>query len=170
MKARTQTLIYLGLLFLIVGTVVVMMITGVPNKIVTDQVAIEPRPMDLSNAGVMTVQVKLYNKKVMISDQIDNTTVVLEGIFVPFKTWVEEPGPHTTPGFYAQFDGQSMVPYIIHKILHMNLMGPYPKNPIQVPLMISGLLLEEYGSTPWEGTGYAKVYPSTMPPPPPPPL
>jgi len=175
MKPRTQTLIYLGLLFLLVGTTVVVILGGSKDKIVTDQVLIEPRPIDLHNSGVVTVHVKLSIKKgqelTPINDQIDPDTVVLEGGLTPFNTWYTVPGPHTQPEFVAQFYEGPVANYIISKINHMGITRPHSWNPFKVPLTISGLLYEEYGGTPWEGTGEAKVYfvPSESPPPPPPP-
>jgi len=167
MKARTQTLIYLSLLFLLFGTTVAI-ILGVkpPSIIIADQVWIEPRPIAYPNTDTVTVTVKISTKikgqMVPIVDQIDPATVRLEGWLAPVGDPWYTMNP---PEFVAQFDGYYVGLIIQNKIGHMGLTRPHAWNPARVPLDISGKLYEEDGGTPWEGTGYARVY--NLPPPPP---
>lgn len=159
MKPKKLTLISLTLLAtLLIGTVFVLSIHG--NTLIADQVKIMPKPLDLENPDSVTVQVKVFRDGVSVVDQINASTVRLEGYMTTINNWTTK----APPNFYAQFDGTAVANCIISKISHMGITRPHPKNPVRIPLKITGKL---YDGTPWEGTGEAKVYVPDIPPPPP---
>ena len=159
MKPKKLTLISLTLLAsLLIGTVLVLSIRG--TTLIAEQVKIMPKPLDLENSDTVTVQVKLTRDEVSVVDQINASTVLLEGYIPSINNWTTT----TPPNFMAQFDGTTVAQCVISKIIHMGIARPHPWNPVKIPLKITGNL---YDGTPWEGTGEAKVYVPEIPPPPP---
>lgn len=159
LKLKKLTIIFLALLALALGGVLVLSFGSTP--LIAEQVKFEPKPFDLGNPDGVTAHVKLSVDDVPIVDQINASTVRLEGI-VPFATWVTTSPPIE---FIAQFDGETVAQHVMTKIGHMGL-PPQQWVPIKVDLTITGKLDD---GTPWEGTGEIKVYVPDDPPPPPPP-
>lgn len=162
MKLKKLTLISLTLLALILGGALISGFGSTP--LIAEQVKIEPKPFDLDNPDGVMVSVKLSVDDVPVVDQINASTVLLEGFIAPTATGFSP----VSNEFVAQFDGEAVADWLSIKISHMGLETPRPWVPIKVPLKITGLL---YDGTPWEGTGEIKVYldgPKPPPEPPPP--
>ncbi len=149
MKPKKLTLISLTLLALILGGALILSFGSTP--LIAEQVKIEPKPFDFDNPDGVTVSVKLSVDDVPVVDQINESTVLLEGFIAPTDTWLAP----ISNEFVAQFDGETVADWLGIKISHMGLETPRPWVPIKVPLKITGLL---YDGTPWEGTGEIKVY------------
>lgn len=161
MKPAKLTLISLTLLTLTLGGALIIRFGS--STLIAEQVKIEPKPFDLENSDSLTVSVKLSVDDVPVVDQINASTVLLEGFMTPTATWLT----NISKEFVAQFDGDTVRNWVISKITHMGITTPQPWVPIKIPLKITGKL---YNGTPWEGTGEVKVYiPDTSSPPNPPP-
>jgi len=160
MKTGKLTLIYLAMLVLLIG--VILASPGAStNTLIAEVPIIEPRPYDLGNPDELRVHVKLNISGESIVNQINASTVLLEG-FPPISTWLSKQSE-----FIAEFDRHCAVAMIWGKIYHLGITVPKPWVPFKVPLTITGLLKDEYGGTAWAGTGEAKVlFPESSPPPP----
>jgi len=172
MKPRKLTLISLTLLTLLVfGTIVLIISTG-QEPLIADQVKLTPKTIDMQNTADLQVAVKLIVGEepdtVSVVDQIDNTTVQLEGMAAPINTWVTYDKKGKPDTFVAVFDGGAVKGVIWHIIGHMGLSRPNPDAPLTVRLHITGELND---GTPWEGSALAVVWnwAGGDPPPPPPP-
>jgi hypothetical protein len=121
---------------------------------------IEPKPLDIYNPDSVTFIIKVVDENnVTVTDQIDLNSIVVEGWIQPESGSYHKPPPE----FRAIFDGTFIVQAIWTKIDHMGITPPHPKNPVRVPLTISGAL---YDGRTWVGTGEAKVYITGATPPP----
>ena len=172
MKARTKTLFSLTLLtLLVVGTVVLLSSTG-QEPIIAEQTKFTPKHIDMQNTGILDVGVKLTVGEepdtVSVVEEVDPSTVLLEGAVAPINTWIEYDKVGKPKRFHAEFDGNAVKGLIWHLIGHMGLTMPKPWNPIPIQLTVTGQL---YDGTPWEGTGTVLIenWASGGPPPPPPP-
>jgi len=162
MKTNKTTLIYLTLLVSLIGAFLAS-----PSASATLQASvpiIEPKTLDLDNPDTVIVHVKLNDTSGnSIVNQINASTVLLENAIPPTNTYISKQSE-----FIAEFDGYTVAAHISARISHMGITAPKPWVPINIPLKITGLLKNEYGSTPWEGTGKIKVYIVGSSPPPPP--
>ena len=168
MKPRKLTMLSVTLLtILLIGATATFLMPA--RAIETEQVKFEPKPFDLYNGGPVIAHIKLSIDDVPVVDQINPDTVMLENMLAPVSTWVTEPGnpPGAQPELLAEFNGEAVAQMLISKITHMAITTPKPWVPRKIWVRITGLL---FNGTPWEGTGYLKVYiHNPLPPPPPPP-
>ena len=137
-------------------------------KTIKAGVNIEPHRVDLGSQIPPEIIAIIWLKGPYKVDQIDPTTILMEGYLPPL--WAEvrlvEDGSYR---FFAGFYGPSVETILWSKISHMGITTPNPNAPAKIELDITGNLLPEYDGTPFEGTGgYLKVIiPLTNPPPPP---
>jgi len=159
---HTRTLLVLSVLGLLIGSFVYASLSQ--STLLAEQVKIEPKPFDLENPDGVSVYVKLTKDGVPVVEEIDPSTVLLEGFMTPISTSVTR----RPPEFIAVFDGTMVALWVKVLISHMGITTPLPWVPVKITLRISGLL---YDGTTWEGYGEIKVYvpDSSSPPPPPPP-
>lgn len=172
MKPRKLTLISLTLLALLVfGTVVLIISTG-QEPLECDQVKLTPKTIDMTNTPSLEVELKLTIGEepdvVTIVDEINASTVQLEGMAAPTDTWVTLDKKGDPDTFVAEFAGSAVKGVIWHLIGHMGLSKPNPDSPLTIRLHIAGELND---GTPWTGSALAVVWNwfTTDPPPPPPP-
>jgi len=156
MKTYKMLIISMVISGLLLGGVFIL--TASADTLIAEQVKITPKPFDLENGDDVLVQVKLARDDSPIVDQIDPSTVLLEGYITPMSTWTTG----TPPNFMAEFDGATVTACVISKIIHMGITRPRPWVPVKIDLEIRGYL---YDGTPWEGTGEIKVYVPDDPPP-----
>jgi len=161
MKTSKLIPIYLVMLVLLIG--VFLASPGAStNTLTADVPLIEPKPLDLDNPDTVKVHVKLVDASGnTIVDQINASTVLLEGSLTPDNTYMSK-----LSEFIAEFDGGSVRDLIWTKISHLGITAPKPWVPVKIPLTITGQLKNEYGGTAWAGTGDAKVFIPENPPPP----
>jgi len=162
MKSTKLTLLHLTLLILLIGGATFFINYGAGTTLIAEQVKIEPKPLDLNNMPPVDFHVKLKIDDTPVVDQINGSTVLVEGVLSPISNWTTK----VPPEYVARFDGGDLANIIWNKIDHMGIVTPFPWVPVKVPLTITGLLYDE---TPWEGTGEAKVLIPENPEPPPPP-
>jgi len=156
MKAYKMAIISMVIFGLLLAGVFVL--SAGADPLIAEQVKITPKPFDLENGDDVIVQVKLKIDDVPVVDQINPSTVLLEGYITPMITWTTA----APPNFMAQFDGSTVTACVISKIIHMGITRPRPWVPVKIDLEITGSL---YDGTPWEGTGEIKVYIPDDPPP-----
>jgi hypothetical protein len=167
MKTRTASILSVATLTIMVVAAFTMLGSGDPP--LPADVKFKPRHLDGVNMATVRAEIRLYDwvveepgedpVEVPIMDQIDPSTVVLEGWVTPVSTSLEYADPNAPYPklFVAMFPGSSVRSAIISIIYHMGIIPDKPWNPIEVSLTVSGLLYAEYGSTPWQGTGTVKV-------------
>lgn len=169
MKPRKLTLISGVLLaLLVVGAGVLLSSTG-QEPLIADQVKLIPKHIDMQNTGNLQVQIKLTDaENNSIVEEIDPSTVELEGMIAPINTWVEYLPNNKPKLFAAEFGGSAVKGLIWYLITHMGLTMPNPWNPLPIRLGIAGQL---YNDTPWKGSAIVSVlnWAGGDPPPPPPP-
>jgi hypothetical protein len=168
MKPRKLTLISGVLLaFLIVGTVILTSSIG-QEPLVATQMKFTPKRIDMLNTADLEVTVQLLdadNKTVV--DEIDPSTVRLEGMIAPISTWIILNKAGKPSRFVAAFGGSAVKGVIWYLVAHMSLEMPNPWNPLPIRLQMTGQL---YDDTPWEGSAIILVENwSIIDPPPPPP-
>jgi len=170
MKPRKLTLISSVLLtLLMIGTVVLMSSTG-QEPLIADQVKFTPKHIDMLNTDNLQVEVKLTDaENNTVVEEIDPSTVQLEGMIAPVNTWIELDKKDRPVMFVAVFGGEDVKGVIWHIIGHMGLVRPNPWVPMPIRLTITGQL-DDTPPTPWEGSAIAVVvnWASGDPPPPPP--
>lgn len=169
MKPRKLTLISVVLLALLMaGTVVLMSSTG-QEPLIAAQTKFTPKHIDLQNTATLTVRIQLLdaeNKTVV--DQIDPSTVQLEGMIAPIHTEVEYNEAGKPSRFVAVFNGLDVKGVIWHLIGHMGLVRPHSHVPMPIRLTITGQL-DDIPPTPWEGSAIALIinWDTGVTPPPP---
>ncbi len=172
MKPRKLTLISGALLaLLVVGTFVLISSIG-QEPLIADQVKFTPKHIDMQNTPYLDVGVKLTvgvePDTESVVEEVDPSTVQLEGMIAPTSSWIEYDDKGKPKRFHAEFAGAAVKGVIWHIIGHMGLTMPKPWNPLPIPLTITGQL---YDGTQWEGTANIVVlnWAGGDPPPPPPP-
>jgi hypothetical protein len=167
MKLRKQGLFSLVLLvLLIVG--VFALINPAGSIITADQVKFTPKHYDLANGADLGVQIKLTDElNVSIVEEIDNTSVTLEGSVPPMTTWIEYNEAGNPSSYQVVFEASAVTGVIWHIIQHMDIARPNPWVPIPLRLTVSGKLID--GTTLWEGSAILSLYNWAGGPPPPPP-
>jgi hypothetical protein len=170
MKLRTKPLPYVALLVLLVaGTVVLMSSTG-QEPLIADQLKFIPKDIDMENTAALNAEIKLTDaENNTVVEDIDASTVLLEGSVAPTSTWIEYRVNGKPKLFAAMFDGNAVKGLLWYMIGHMGISMPKPWNPLIIHLTITGQLDD---GTPWEGTATVLVSnwaSGGAPPPPPPP-
>jgi hypothetical protein len=167
MKLRKQSLFSLGLLaLLIVG--IFGLINPAGSIITADQVKFTPKHYDLANGADLEVQIKLTDEdNVTLVDEIDNTSVRLEGSVPPIDTWIEYNAAGNPSSYHVVFEASAVTGMIWSIIQHMDITRPKPWVPIPLRLTVSGKLID--GTTLWEGSAILSLYNWAGGPPPPPP-
>jgi hypothetical protein len=170
MKTRKLTLISSVMLALLVVGAVVLISSSGQDPLVPDQVKLVPKHIDMENTGIFQVQIKLSDAAGnVVVEEIDPSTVLLDGMVAPANTWVEYLPNGKPKNFIAEFDGGAVKGLIWYLIGHMGLTMPNPWNPLPIRLAITGQL---YDGTSWEGSGivlienWAGGSPPVNPPPP----
>lgn len=153
-------------LALLVMLIVAAFAVGSSDPPLPADVKFKPRHLEWENMATVRAEIRIYIweedpdsgnlTEVPICDRIDNETVVLEPFVTPTNTWVEYTGP-TPKRFVALFPGSGVKAVIKMIIDHMGIIPDQDWVPIEVTLTVSGDLKEEYGGTPWAGTGTVKV-------------
>jgi hypothetical protein len=167
MKLRKQSLFSLALLtLLIIGTV--SLINPAGSILTAEKVKWTPKTYDMANSANLQVMVKLFDAdNNTLVEEIDNTTVTLEGAVPAMSTWIERNKHGKAESFNAVFKA-SLVKGLIWSILaHLDITRPRPWVPVPLPLTVQG---ELYDDTPWEGTEILLIanWAGEIPPPPPP--
>lgn len=163
MKTRTSTILSVAILAIMVVTAFTLLGSGDPP--LEADVKFKPRHLDGANMATVRAEIRVYDwvveedgnlTEIPVMDQIDPTTVVLEGWVTPTSTWLEYADPNAPypKRFVAMFPGSSVRSAIISVIYHMGIIPDKPWNPVEVPLTVSG---ELYDDTLWQGTGTVKV-------------
>jgi len=169
MKPRKLTLISLTLLALLVVGTVVLIISSGQEPLTPSKVSFIPKHLDIQNTPDLQVHIKLFDaENNTLVEDIDGTTVRLEGMIAPIYTWVEYNKKGKPEMFVAEFAGSAVKGVLWYMISHMGLTRPNPHVPMPLRLGIAG---ELYDDTLWEGSAIAVVenWAIVDPPPPPPP-
>ena len=173
MKSQKLTLISGVLLtLLVIGTGVLLSSSG-QEPLIAEHVKLIPKHIDMRNTPDLIVELKLFieteGENVSVIEEIDPSTILLEGMIAPIDTWIEYLPNGKPKNFYAEFKGCQVKGMIWYIITHMGLSKPNPSSALPIRLTITGQL---YDDTPWEGSVTAVVVNlagGTPPPPPPPP-
>jgi hypothetical protein len=155
MKPRKRSLFSLAILaLLIIG------IFGFSNPagliIEADQVKFTPKYLDMANTPYLNVAVKLTDAdNITLVEEIDPTSVTLEGMIAPIATTVEYSKKGKPIAFHAEFAGSAVNGMLWYILGHTGISMPVPEAPIQLRLEISGKLID--GLTLWKGSAIAHV-------------
>jgi len=166
MKLRKQSLFSLALLaLLIVG---IIGLTNPAGSVLTaSQLKFIPKHYDLMNGADLEAQIQLTDENnVTLVDEIDPTSVRLEGSVPPTTTWIEYNQAGKPSRFHAVFAASAVTGVIWHIIQHMDIARPKPWVPIPLRLYVYGKLIN---GTLWEGSAILSLYNWAGGPPPPPP-
>jgi len=156
MKLRKQSLFSLALLaLLIIG--IFGLINPAGSILTASQVKFTPKHYDMQNGADLAVQIQLTDENnVTLVDEIDNTTVRLEGSVPPTTTWIEYNQAGKPSRFHAVFGASAVTGVIWHIIQHMDITRPNPWVPIPLRLYVYGKLID--GTTLWEGSAILSLY------------
>jgi hypothetical protein len=155
MISRKQTLFSLGLLTLII--VGVFVVASVGQDPIGTEMKFIPRFLTTDNMATVRAEIMVYEgpeeELIRLEDEIDNTTVVLEGWLAPIDQWVEYKNDKPKQ-YIAVFSGSQVKSVVISKASHMGIIRPLPWNPVTIHLTVSGKLNDGRS---WEASSTVKV-------------
>jgi len=156
---------YLVLLLILVAGLIFLPATG---QVISVKVTYDPPRMDLAVPDPAYINATIDFPRSYNASDVNASTILMEGT-LPSLTAYNYVIPTNPNGYYAVFDGPSVINLIWLKLYHMGVVDPTVHKPFKVYLTITGNLKDSAGGTSFSGTGYiaVKIYGSTPPPPPP---
>jgi hypothetical protein len=142
---------------LVIMVVGMFSMAGVGQDPIDAEVKYIPKFLDTDNMATVRAEIMVYEgpeeELIRLEEEINSTTVALEGWLAPIDQWVEYKNDKPKE-YIAVFVGSQVKSLVISKASHMGIIMPKPWNPVTLELTISGKLNDGRS---WQASSTVKV-------------